>query len=154
MTTTIRRNTKLTTKQAQDIRLARVYDKDSGVCLGYLVQPSQPRNPDGSLKPWYEVTWERDGWHCTCPACVECKHITAVKADCAARVAAGLPGCFQGVVKDIEAPVVAVSVTTGKGDAAPKVMGWTTAQEIEAADRRRREGAPLGGNRGFSLLRR
>lgn len=101
-TKTTRRATKITTKPYTPAALTRVYDKASGVCLGYLA-PSR----DG--KDWYQVTCDEYGaWHCTCRATIEnCCHVKAAKELCAIRVEQGRPACRAASLPVVEAPVEA-----------------------------------------------
>lgn len=102
--TTVACTPKATAKQPKaqpEFHLCRVYSPATGECLGYGVRPSEPRESDGSYKAWYQVHCDHSGkWHCTCDGNAKwhrtCEHIKAVKADCAERVTAGLPGCWQG----------------------------------------------------------
>jgi hypothetical protein len=161
MTTTTTRRTAKTTKPAYDgVVLARVYNKSTGVCLGYLAKPSKPVDEQGNVKPWYQVTCDHRGdWHCTCDATVECKHIKAVKEVCAIRVEQGRPGCKPAAAQDAAASVEAeakaaksIEVAARRSSAAgvrpterPRVMTRLTDRMAVA---------PLNGNRGFSLMRR
>lgn len=72
------------------VAIARVTDKSTGTFLGYIAQPSEPRNPDGTVKAWYEVTWNPLAlrWECRCESRKPCKHIAAVEAGIAERKAA------------------------------------------------------------------
>lgn len=96
---TKRRSTKITAYRGTT--LARVYDKESGACLGYLAEPEQRYDENGTVIPWYQITCDNHGeWHCTCDGNAkwhrECKHIRAAQESCKSRVERGLPGCFQG----------------------------------------------------------
>ncbi len=90
-----------------EIAIARIVSKQ-GQFLGYIAQPSQPRNPDGSVKAWYEVRWngEATRWECNCASHRPCRHIAAVEASCAERKAAGQTPCpCDEVAKPIEEAV-------------------------------------------------
>ena len=87
-TKTVRRTAKITTKPYTPAALTRVYDKATGVCLGYLA-PSR----DG--REYYQITCDDNAiWHCTCKATIEnCCHVKAAKELCAIRVKQGRPAC-------------------------------------------------------------
>jgi hypothetical protein len=72
-----------TTKAAYNrSAIAAVFHKYSGELLGYIAEPSQPRNADGSAKPWHQLTEDLGEWSCTCDGCAvwgyECRHLAAL----------------------------------------------------------------------------
>lgn len=88
--------------------LVRVYDKATGVALGYVAKPLQPCNADGSVKVWYQITCDEHGhWHCTCEGNAtfgrQCMHIDAAKILCEIRVKAGRPGCYASALPSVVA---------------------------------------------------
>lgn len=168
-TKTQRRTAKLTTKPYAPAALTRVYDKATGVCLGYLA-PSR----DG--REYYQVTCDENAiWHCTCKATIEnCCHVKAAKELCEIRVKQGRPACRAASLPEItdeqmaaitakahevadETPVaaepveanrdlVAVAATNAaKAGQAVDVLVASTAQST------RRTSAPINGSRGIGL---
>jgi hypothetical protein len=111
--TTTQRATKAKRKPApkavyQGGTLVRVYDKATGAVLGYVAKPAQPRNADGTVKTWYQITCDLRGcWHCTCEGNAkyhrQCMHIDAAMELCEIRARQGRPGCYAEAVP---APVV------------------------------------------------
>lgn len=93
MTTTAAKTVRRTAKIAKPYTAAlfRVYDKKTGVCLGYL-SPSE----DGKAN--YQITCDDLGtWHCTCLGNTKyhrrCQHIKAACELCEIRVKQGRPAC-------------------------------------------------------------
>lgn len=110
-TTTKRRPAKISKKSAvcKAVALFRIYDPETGVCLGYQA-PSEDKYIEVYLEKYekfvivpvnYRITCDEYGdWHCTCDGNAvwsrECKHIKAAKELCKIRHDKGMPGCFQG----------------------------------------------------------
>src|SRR5579859_183904 len=124
MTQTIRRTAKISkpaTKDYTPAALYRVYDKQSGVCLGYLA-PSQ----DG--KECYQVSCDDRGeWHCGCDGNAKwhrtCQHIKAVQEICAIRVAEGRPGCKSASLQAIdEAETARITVIAEQANAKQEAL--------------------------------
>lgn len=164
MTTTTATKTRKQQTEIQSATVNRVIDKASKKVLGYLVKS------DTQEGVYYQVTWDRENhrYNCTCPATKPCKHERAVSEVVKARKEIEAAEKQQAVaeaekivtsqpVAIVEAPVtiepptiVATATTTKPAIAATKPVAAAKAKVPTIA---KRENAPLGSNKAFSLMR-
>lgn len=116
---TTRRSAKITTKPYTPAALTRVYDKATGVCLGYLA-------PSRDNKETYQVTCDENAiWHCTCKATVEnCCHVKAAKELCEIRVKQGRPACHAASLPEItDEQMAAIAAEAHRVADEPAIVG-------------------------------